>query len=89
MPKAVVDPEDLRGFAAQLRKFTDDVQGSLAHLEAGFRRLGETWRDQEHERFAQVFTDTTKTLHRFLGASEPHITHLLLKAEQIDKYFQR
>jgi len=86
MPQAVVDPQQLRQFATQLRQFNEDLRSRLAHVQAAFARLGETWRDQEHAQFAELFMETTKVLHRFLGASDKHIPYLIKKAEKVEEY---
>ena len=53
MPQAIANPEDLRRFAAELKQFNNQLRESTARLQAQFVRLGDTWRDQEHQKFAQ------------------------------------
>jgi WXG100 family type VII secretion target len=86
MVQAVVDPEKLRQFAADLRRFNDDLRNQMSRIQGSFGRLGETWRDQEHARFAQVFQQTMQTMHRFVQASQEHIPVLVRKAEKIEEY---
>jgi len=52
MPQAIANPEDLRRFAAELKQFNNQLRESTARLQAQFVRLGDTWRDQEHQKFA-------------------------------------
>jgi len=86
MAKAVVDPEALQRFAAQLKRFTSDVQIQLATVHRQFLKLGETWQDQEHAKFAEEFERTVHVMNRFASASEKQIPILLRKAQSIREY---
>jgi uncharacterized protein YukE len=88
MPQAVVDPDDLRQFALKLRKFNVDLRERLAALQHDMSALSETWRDQEHKRFAEQFDEHLKLMARFLELSDRHVPYLARKADQIDEYLQ-
>ena len=51
MSQAVVDPNELRRFAHNLKRFGEDLQMSMAGLHGQMLTLSETWRDQEHAKF--------------------------------------
>ena len=89
MPQAVVDPVELRRFAHNLKKFCAEMQIALAGLHGQYVSLGDTWRDQEHDRFRQEFEATMQVLERFLEVSEDHIPFLLRKAERIEEYLSQ
>jgi WXG100 family type VII secretion target len=89
MSKAVVDPNELRRFAADLKKFNADVQGQTARLGAALGSLQQTWRDQEQAKFAEEFEQTMRSLQRFLKASEVFVPFLMRKAERIDDYLNQ
>jgi len=89
MPQAIVDPEELRRFARNLQKFTSEAQDRLTMLSGQMIALGKTWRDQEHQKFAEEFEQQMKSMGRFLEASKEHIPYLLRKAELIDQYLQQ
>jgi len=89
MARAVVDPAELRRFAAELRKFNLDMQGGITTVHARLNTLQQTWRDQEQQKFAEEFEQTIKVLQRLLKASEEHIPFLLRKADRIDEYLQQ
>ena len=55
MAQAVVDPAELRRFAANLKRFCGELQAALGGLHSQYLALGDTWRDQEYERFRQEF----------------------------------
>lgn len=89
MSQAVVDPGELRRFAANLKRFNADLHAGLAGLHGQLVALGDTWRDQEHDRFRQEFEQTMLALERFLDVSGEHIPFLLRKAERIEEYLSQ
>ena len=89
MSRAIVDPAELRKFAQNLRHFNNELGHQLAVLQGQFAGLGDTWRDQEHERFAQQFAETVLVLNRFMEASQQQIPYLIRKAERIEEYLQQ
>ena len=89
MAKAVADPAELRRFAQDLKRFNNDLQGSMLSLQARMGTLSQSWRDQEQAKFEEEFDATMKTLARFMKASEVHIPFLLRKAQRIEDYLQQ
>ena len=89
MPKAIVDPADLRRFAQTLKHFNNELQAGMASLQGQFAGLSDTWRDQEHEKFAQEFAETMTAVGRFVETANQHIPYLLRKAERIEEYLQQ
>ena len=84
-----MDPEEVRRFAAELKRFNDDMQTRAASLQARFSALGSTWQDQDHEKFAEEFTTTMKVLRKFIEISEKHTPYLLRKAQRIEQYLDQ
>ena len=89
MPQAIVDPEEVRRFAHNLKQFSNDLQNRLQVLHGQMVNLGATWRDQEHERFADEFEQALAALNRFIEATAQHIPFLLRKAERIEEYLRQ
>jgi uncharacterized protein YukE len=89
MSQAVVDPAELRRFAFNLKRFNADLQTNLAGLHGQLLALGDTWRDQEHDKFRQEMEQTMQVLERFIEAGNLHIPFLLRKAERIEDYLQQ
>jgi uncharacterized protein YukE len=89
MPQAIVDPEELRRFAQNLRRFTADVQERLTTLNAQLAGLSKSWRDQEHQKFAEAFEQQMRSLSAFVEVAEEHLPYLLRKAEIIEEYLQQ
>ena len=61
----------------------------MSRLQGQFSRLGDTWRDQEHQKFAQEFEQTMRVIHRFIQVSDQHIPFLLRKAQRVRDYLQQ
>lgn len=89
MSQAIIDPEEVRRFAAELKRFNGDLRERSASLMARFTALGDTWQDQEQEKFAGEFVQLMKTLKSFLELSEKHTPYLMRKAERIQQYLDQ
>jgi len=89
MPQAIMDPEEVRRFAQELKKFNADLQNGMASLQARFGSLGDTWQDQEQTKFAEEFKQTMKALKKFIEVSNQHTPFLLRKAQRIEEYLNQ
>jgi uncharacterized protein YoxC len=89
MAQAIMDPEEVRRFAQELKRFNDDVQMKAGSLQARFAALKDTWQDQDHEKFAQEFISTMKVLKKFVEVSEKQTPYLLRKAQRIEDYLNQ
>ena len=84
-----MDPEEVRLFADELKRFNIDLQNRLASLQARFAALGDTWQDQEHVKFSEEFKQTLKALKKFVEVSNQHAPYLLRKAQRIEEYLNQ
>jgi uncharacterized protein YukE len=84
-----MDPEEVRRFAKELKRFNDDLQVRAASLQSRFTSLGSTWQDQEHEKFAEEFVTTMKAIKKFVEVAEKHTPFLLRKAQRIQEYLNQ
>lgn len=89
MPQAIVDPEELRRFAANLKKFNTDVQERITALTGQLLSLGRTWRDQENKKFSDDFEQQMKVIVHFIETTKEYIPFLLRKAESVEQYLQQ
>jgi uncharacterized protein YukE len=89
MAQAIMDPEEVRRFASELKRFNEDVQNKASSLQARFAALGSTWQDQDAEKFAEEFVTTMKVLRKFMEVSEKHTPYLLRKAQRIEQYLDQ
>ena len=89
MPQAIMDPEQVRRFAEELKRFNHDLKDRMVSLQARFASLGDTWQDQEHAKFAEEFKHTMKALRQFVEVSNQHTPYLLRKAQRIEEYLNQ
>jgi uncharacterized protein YukE len=89
MPQAIVDPEELRMFAQNLKKFNTDIQTRITLLGAQLSALSRTWRDQEQKKFTEEFEQEVKSVSRLIELIERHVPYLVHKAEIIEEYLQQ
>lgn len=89
MPQAIVDPSELRRFGQHLKQFNNELQNQMAALHGQLVGLGQTWRDREHEKFAEEFEQTMVAIARYIDNSNQYIPFLMRKAERIEEYLQQ
>jgi len=89
MAQAIMDPEQVRRFAEELKRFNTDLQDKLMSLQARFAALADTWQDQEHTKFAEEFKQAIKALKKFVEVSNQHTPYLLRKAQRIEEYLNQ
>jgi uncharacterized protein YukE len=86
MAQAIMNPEKVRRFADELQRFNTDLENRMILLQARFASLGDTWQDQEHEKFSEEFKSAMKALKKFCELSRDHTPYLLRKAQRIEEY---
>jgi uncharacterized protein YukE len=86
MAQAIVDPAELRRFAGNVKRFNTELQQQAGALHTQLLALGESWRDQEHDRFREEFEQMLKDIGRFVEVADVHIPFLLRKAERVEEY---
>ena len=89
MAQAIMDPEQVRRFAEELKRFNTDLKDKIVSLKARFEALGDTWQDQEHIKFSEEFKQTMKALRKFVEISNQHTPYLLRKAQRIEEYLNQ
>lgn len=88
-PQAVASPEELEHFARELKQFTTQLRDSTARLQGQFTGLGDTWRDQEQQKFAQEFQQTMRVLQQFTRSADQQIPFLQRKAQRLREYLNQ
>jgi uncharacterized protein YukE len=89
MPQAIVNPEELRRFAINLRQFNNQLLDQMQVMHGQLVNLGQSWRDKEHEKFVEQFEQTLTVMKRFVEATNQHVPFLLRKAERVEEYLQQ
>ena len=86
MGQAIVDPQELRRFAGRLRHFSTEVMAQMQMVQRQLAALGSTWRDAEHQKFAEEFEQQLTTFGRFVEATGDYVPYLIRKAERVEEY---
>ena len=89
MAQAIMDPEEVRRLAEELKRFNVDLQNRMASLQARFATLADSWQDQEHLKFSEEFKQTLKAMKKFVEISNQHTPYLLRKAQRIEEYLNQ
>ena len=89
MSQAIVNPEELRRFATQLKHFNTGLKEQMTALGGKLESLSSSWRDQENKRFAEEFERNLKSMSHFVEVNEEYIPFLMRKADRIDEYLQQ
>lgn len=89
MPQAIMDPQEVRRFAEELKRFNTELQDRIMSLQARFAALGDTWSDQEHAKFAEEFRQIMKAMKKFIEVSNQQTPYLLRKAQRIEEYLNQ
>jgi uncharacterized protein YukE len=89
MAQAIMDPEKVRRFAEELQRFNSELENRMLMLQARLSALGDSWQDQEHEKFSEEFKQAMKALKRFVDLSKDHTPYLLRKAQRIEDYLHQ
>jgi uncharacterized protein YukE len=87
--QAIMDPQEVRRFAEELKRFNTDLHARAALLQGRFNALADTWQDQEHAKFAEEFRQSMKVMQKFMEVSQEHIPYLLRKAQRIEDYLNQ
>lgn len=89
MAQAIGSPEELEKFARDLKQFNSQLAENMNRLQAQFTQLGDTWRDQEQQRYAQEFAQTMRVLQQFNRSSDQQIPFLLRKVQRLREYLSQ
>ncbi len=66
MAQIHTDPERMRRFAGDLKKFAETVGHEMSGIRGKLGRLGDTWQDQQYEAFVDIFAKAEGMLKEFV-----------------------
>ncbi|MBX7074283.1 MAG: WXG100 family type VII secretion target [Pirellulales bacterium] len=89
MSQAIVNPEEMRRFAQNLKRFSNELQAQMLSLRGQMTSLSQTWRDKEQQKFSDEFERAMQSVAKFVEASDEHIPFLLRKAERAEEYLRQ
>lgn len=78
MGQAIVDPQELRRFASRLRHFSTEVLAQMQTVQRQLQALSASWRDQEHQKFAEEFEQQLTTFARFVESTGEYVPYLIM-----------
>jgi hypothetical protein len=84
--RAVASPDEIEQFARELQQFNAELAASMLRIRRRFQHLGDSWRDQEQQKFARDFEQTMHVLQQFMQSSETQAPLLMRKAAQLRAY---
>lgn len=86
MSQVHANPEEIRRFIGELKQFNERIGDEFGKLDMRFKRLGETWRDQEYAKFSEVFQQTFKMLNKLTAETTTYTSFLAKKAKALEIY---
>jgi uncharacterized protein YukE len=87
--QVIVDPVELRRFAAALREELSALRERQRSLEAARQGLASVWRDRRYDSFERAYVPAMQALDRFAKAAEAYAHHLGGKAEKAERFLGR
>ena len=88
MPRAIVDPREVRRFAAILLETVGHLRSTKSSVSQDFNALHGVWKDKKYSQFEKVFVDTMGHLELFLKSSEMYAQYLNKKAQLAERYLE-
>jgi hypothetical protein len=88
MPSAIVDPREVRRFAALMLETVGHLRNSKSSVSRDFSDLQAVWKDKKYTQFERVFQDTMGRLELFLKSSEMYAQYLNKKAGLAERYLE-
>lgn len=88
MPRVIVDPSELRNFAAALDHAIEQIRANKSGISRSFNDLHDYWKDKKETQFEQSFKHTMARLESFLRRSEDLAGYLRHKAKLGDGYLE-
>lgn len=89
MAQAAADPAEIRRFAGALRRFVQDMQQQTLQMRSQMQNLGQSWRDQEYQKFVDEYEQALVVFGRMLDHAEEFVPFLTRKADRVEEYLQQ
>lgn len=89
MPHAIIDPDDVFRFAADLNASAETIRIHCTSAASAFERVHDHWRDEKYHRFARDFEETAGRLRSFCDVAADYADFLRRKADLAERYLAR
>lgn len=76
------DVDDLKKFHDTLKRHNQDLDDLRKRMDASCRTLGESWRDQEYQRFLEEWQVSMRAMQQFLERSDGFVKHVRAKEQR-------
>lgn len=86
MPRAIVDPDELRRFKVFLGSMSVSIRHRKSSLNSSFNNLKDHWRDEKYRQFDKLFSETMGQLDQFCKSADLFVHHLNEKEKPIRRY---
>ncbi|MCL0040897.1 hypothetical protein M1M90_02260 [Thermodesulfovibrionales bacterium] len=86
MPRAVVDPDELRRFAVLLNGMAQSVRKRKGSLNNNLSDLKAVWRDEKYRQFERLYAETMPQLEFFCKNAEQFAQYLRAKEKPLRRY---
>ena len=88
MSQAIIDPVELRRFAADLRNSIKALRDQQSSVRAHYGALEQVWKDAKFTRFNQVFGQSLGRLRHFYDEAEMFAQYLERKAQAAERFLE-
>ena len=82
------DPQKLKDFCDQLNSHASYWQNSIGQLEGYMAQLGNSWQDEQFNKFGQEVTQLKSSLDEFATVTQTAISELRQDAERLEEYYR-
>lgn len=86
MAEVIADPKEIERFRARLANFNRELERMTSQLDGQMRELGNTWRDQQFQKFSNEMTQSIKAFKRYLQSADTTLRDLSKKADHLNQY---
>jgi len=86
MPGIHADPKEIERFRGQLTKFNNELERMTSQLEGNMRELGNTWQDQQFQKFSNEMTQSIHSFKRYLQSADSTLRELSKKVYHLNEY---
>lgn len=86
MTQVIVDPSELKTFAARLEATINQIDDSKKGIASKFAELHGHWKDNKHQNFERVFREMMARLDSYFHESREYVRFLRTKAKLSDDY---
>ena len=89
MNQIFVNPTEIRIFISELKKLKGDLENNQKQTSGKLRKLGESWKDAEHKKFEEKFTEYLNNMRPIISNIDEYCTFLERKANAADNYLNQ